>query len=328
MIGDRRLALPDSGGGRRPRGRSAARRLNARCLLVALLPWWAVPTLRAQSGGGYVIRRGTADSAGHTEIGGGSYKLSGTVGQPDAGSVSGGTYALTGGFWSSSSPPPSPQFGNDTCVSGTNGGNPCTRDADCPGGACRLKNRYVSTTLPPAATAHGIQVRLTSLDANSVGTPGNYDGTDRWAGVPSIGINDGLSPPFNAAKVQCAFASADWSGVGLVHLYGDVVVPRSSYDVSICSSVAGPCSTPLPIDTARFGDVVTPVNTINFQDVNSIVAKFQGTPAGPSKTRTDLVSAVLNPANPINFQDVSACVAAFQSKAFKQVVATPPATCP
>lgn len=224
--------------------------------------------------------------------------------------------------------PPDATAGDDVCVGGANAGLPCGQNSDCPGGLCQLKNRFISTTLPGAAIAHGVRVNLVGLHFNSVAMPSNYNGTNRWVGAPALGVVDGVSPSFNAAKVECAFTSQDWSAVGQIHLYGDVIVPQSSYDVFVCSSAAGPCSSPLRIETAKFGDVVAPMNTTNFQDVNSIVAKFQGTPAGPSKTRSDLVGAVLNPANPINFQDVSACVSAFQSKAFKAVVTTPPATCP
>lgn len=286
----------------------------------------------AQSGGGYVITRSTVDGGGvtfHTDGLPDGYRLGGTVGQHDASGPledTGGTYRLIGGFWRGTPAPLLP--GNDLCVGGGNAGQGCGQNSECPGGACRLKNRFVSATLPATATAHGVRVNLVSLDGNSVATPGSYDGTDRWVGVPMLGINDGISPSFNAARVQCAFASQDWSAVGLVHIYGDVVVPQSSYDVSMCSSAAGPCSAALRIGTAKFGDVVTPVNTVNFQDVNSIVAKFQGTPSGPSKTRTKLTNSIVNPANPINFQEVSACVSAFQSKAFKAVVTAAPVICP
>lgn len=226
-------------------------------------------------------------------------------------------------------PPPDPltKGTDDVCVGGVNAGQPCAQNSDCPGGFCRLKNRFITAEIPATATAHGLKVNIVGLDANSVATPGDYNGTDRWAGLPSIGVNDGISPPFNAAKTQCAFQSTNWSAVGRLHMYGDVVVPQSVYDVSNCSNAAT-CSAALRIGTAKWGDVVSPVNTVNFQDVNSIVAKFQGQPGAPSKTRADLVGRDLNPPNPINFQDVSACVSAFQSKPYKQIVALPPLTCP
>lgn len=248
---------------------------------------------------------------------------------------------------------------DDVCVGGANAGVPCAQNADCPGGFCRNKNRFITAVVSPAATAHGLKVTITNLDANSVANPADYNGTDRWAVATLLNVSDGISPPFNAARLQCSPTTPkacdgapsqaqgqscvddsdcqggvcrdgirDWSAVGTLHLYGDVVVPASTYDAFMCDSPTGPCSPALRLATARFGDVVAPVNTVNFQDVNSIVAKFQGTPAGPSKTRTKLTNSVVNPLNPVNFQEVSACVSAFQSKPFKTVVLVPPATCP
>lgn len=223
---------------------------------------------------------------------------------------------------------PPPQLGNDGCIGGANAGFGCTQHADCPGGFCQLKNRFITVSIPTTATAHGIKVSLVNLDANSVAVPSDYNGAARWVDAPTLNVNDGVSPSFHAANLQCAFTPQNWSAIGTVHLYGDVIVPGSTYDVSVCSSAAGPCSPALRIGTAKFGDVVTPVNTVNFQDVNAIVAKFQGNQAGPSKTRTKLTGSVVNPLNPINFQEVSACVSAFQGKPFKSVVTTPPTICP
>jgi hypothetical protein len=61
---------------------------------------WVATSANAQSGGGYVIKKSTIDSGGHSDLTGGGYKLGGTVGQHDAGDPTGGGYVLTGGFWS------------------------------------------------------------------------------------------------------------------------------------------------------------------------------------------------------------------------------------
>jgi len=60
--------------------------------------FWAVAAAHAQSGGGYVIKKGTIDSGGGT-VSGGAYLASGTVGQHDASDLAGGSYVLSGGFW-------------------------------------------------------------------------------------------------------------------------------------------------------------------------------------------------------------------------------------
>jgi|GEM_PF-1799185 len=224
---------------------------------------------------------------------------------------------------------------NDVCIGGANNGLPCAVNSDCPGGFCRLKNRYVTAQIPASATAHGVKVTIISLHADSVLTPGNYTtpggASERWVGPPTLGISDGAGfPAFNVGEIQCAFASMDWSAVGSLNMYGDVIVPGSTYDVSVCSAAAGPCSTALRIGTAKFGDVIAPVNTVNFSDAFSIVATLQGAPTRPSKTRADLVAAVLTPsnANAVNFSDVGACVSALQSKKFREIVPAAPATCP
>ena len=150
-------------------------------------------------------------------------------------------------------------------------------------------------------------------------------------------VSDGTSPPFNAARLQCAFFSTDWNALlasstgGMqLHIYGDVVVPGSTYDAYVCSGSGGPCSTALRIKTAKFGDIIAPLNVTNFQDIVAVVNKFQGVllpPAAPSKTRTKLNEPV-NPATLVNFSDISADVAAFQGVLYKNKFPTPPATCP
>lgn len=225
--------------------------------------------------------------------------------------------------------------GDDRCVWGSFVSEiPCSTEDECAGIPCWLKNRFISvdasTDMNPAPGEEydGLQVTLVDLHLDSVADPAMFAGQHRWAGPISLNISDGLSPPFNVAELQCKYDEGQWAAVGPVHLFGSAIVPASRYEIRLCITETGPCSSPLRIETAKFGDVVTPLNTVNFQDVNSIVAKFQGTPAGPSKTRTKLANSTVNPASPINFQEVSACVSAFQGKAFKTVVTTPPATCP
>ncbi len=227
-------------------------------------------------------------------------------------------------------PPAVTTAGDDVCVGGGNAGNPCSVNSDCPGGFCRLKNRYITVQIPATATANGIKVTLANLDADSVLTPATYNGTDRWVGLPSSPISDGAGyPTFIAAKTQCTFVSTDWSSVGRLLIYGDVIVPTSTYDAYNCASPTN-CSTALRIGTAKFGDVIAPVNTVNFSDAFSIVATLQGAPTRPQKTRSDLVAAVLNPsnANAVNFSDVGACVSALQLKKFREAVTAPPVICP
>jgi len=218
---------------------------------------------------------------------------------------------------------------DDVCHAGSLAGVACGQHSDCPGGYlayCHLKNRFITVELPTTATSHGVKVTLVGLDTNSVATPADYNGTDRWLGAPSLDIADGIWPPFNAAKVQCSFFSQDWSAVGRIHIYGDVIVPRSTYDVSVCNPQAT-CSSAVPVDTARFGKIVTQTTSVSYPDITALVARFRGLPFGPSKTRTKLREPV-DPKAPLNFGEVSAGIAAFQAKTYRLVVPAPPVVCP
>jgi hypothetical protein len=232
--------------------------------------------------------------------------------------------------------------GSDDKCGATPAGAACGQHSDCPGSFCQLKNRFITGVVPVTATAHGIKVTLVTLDANSVATPGNYTTpvgttkTERWAGTPTVNVSDGTSPQFNAAKLQCAFAPFDWNalltgstGGMTLHMYGDVVVPASLYDVSSCSPQAN-CSAALRIGTAKFGDIVLPLNVTNFQDITAVVNKFGGIqlpPAAPSKTRTKL-SEPVNPSTLVNFQDISGNVSAFQTTPYRIKYPAVPVVCP
>lgn len=215
---------------------------------------------------------------------------------------------------------------DDLCKSGSMANQPCAEHSDCPGGFCHLKNRFVTAEIPPTIW-NALKVTLVNIDANSVLAPANYNGTDRWVGAPTLGVNDGVSPPFNAAKTQCSFVTCNWSATGRVHIYGDVIRPGSLYDLRGCNPQTTCSQAALRIATAKFGDVISPLNVVNFQDVNAELSKFQSLPSGPSKTRAKLATSVLTMNSFINFADISACVAAFQGKAFKSIVLTPPDTC-
>jgi hypothetical protein len=67
------------------------------CLAV-ILPLMVTNTLRAQSGGPYVLEWSTIDGGGGVSLGG-QYVVDGTIGQPDAAYSAGGQYEVSGGFW-------------------------------------------------------------------------------------------------------------------------------------------------------------------------------------------------------------------------------------
>ncbi len=235
-------------------------------------------------------------------------------------------------------PQPLTKSADDVCVGGGNAGATCSLNSDCASGNCRNKNRYISALVPATATNNAIRVRILTLSADSVLTPTNYTDpgaeSERWLGAPTLNISDGAGfPVFDVAKIQCAFPGlVNWSaavGADPLHIFGDVIVPGSTYAVANCASATN-CSAEIIIGTAKFGDVIAPVNTVNFSDAFSVVATLQGAPTRPQKTRSDLVAAVLNPsnANAVNFSDVGACVSALQLVKFRQIVTAPPAVCP
>ena len=223
--------------------------------------------------------------------------------------------------------PSPPSRGDDVCDGGANNNLPCSRDADCPGGVCYLKNRFV-TVRPSSGSGLGIQVTLASLDPNSVS--GSFDGQVRWAGPPTTGISDGLLPAFSAAPLQCSINARNWSAFNPLHLYGSALVPNSAYDVRMCQSDVGPCSTALRVETAKFGDILPPLDaaTPNFQDVTSIVDKFQNKVGQKSKTRVKIQGQTPDPISAVNFLEVSADVKAFQGVLFKDAFPAGPEGCP
>lgn len=223
--------------------------------------------------------------------------------------------------------PSAPTRGDDVCSGGANDNLPCSRDSECPGGACRLKSRFL-TVRPPSGASLGIQVTLLSLSPNSVS--GSFDGQIRWVGPPTTGIPDGLLPNFIAAPLQCSIDARNWGTFTPLHIYGSAVVPDSAYDVRMCMNDETTCSPPLRVESAKFGDIVPPIDAANpnFQDINSIVDKFQNKPGQQSKTRVKIQGQTPDPVAPVNFLEVSADVKAFQGVLFRDAFPAGPESCP
>lgn len=230
--------------------------------------------------------------------------------------------------------PPAPRVGDDVCIGGTNAAHPCGQHAECPGGSCLLKNRFASfvPALPPIGDPipMGIKITAVNLAASSVSSPAALAGQSWWVQSPTMDIADGVSPAFDAASLACSFVAIDLSANSLLHAYGPAVVPGSAYEVQICTTVDGPCSAPLRVDTATWGDVTPPLvsGQPTFQDIMAVVNKFLGNPSGPSKTRTKLSGLSPDPLAPVNFHEVSTAVDAFKGHAFVTQFPVGPTTCP
>jgi hypothetical protein len=137
-----------------------------------------------------------------------------------------------------------------------------------------------------------------------------------------------------AARLQCDPHYHDWSTVGLLHVFGNAIVPSSSYHVQSlggsCSGIEDRCtaiSAPLTISTTRWGDVENPFNppsaTVqpDVTDIGALVNKFRSAPGAPIKARGLLAGAPGNVFGEITpevlsvdfgFSHISACVDAFR----------------
>jgi len=212
----------------------------------------------------------------------------------------------------------SPTAGNDTCQGGGNNGLPCSGSADCPGGACQTKNRFVSVTPSLVATAAAdpsvIQVTAVTLP----GALSAFNGDVWYADAPLVSNEGPPGGTFKSAKLACGTGSLrDWGAEGLVHLWGPIIVPGGTYHVRACAGVGVSCSEPpLIVNTAKYGDCVPltgGASQPNFIDISAVVTKFQGvSPSAISKTRAQMQPKTLNLAVNVNFLDISDVVNAFK----------------
>ena len=109
-------------------------------------------------------------------------------------------------------------------------GLPCSQNADCSGGLCWTKNRYLSFT--PAATPDPVGYKVTCVASPVPGALGQI----RWVGPPAPFSEGPSGGSFTGAPLQCDFHIQDWSGVGLVHVFGDTVAPGSVYTIEACAA--------------------------------------------------------------------------------------------
>ena len=225
-----------------------------------------------------------------------------------------------------------PAVGDDTCqTTGADLGTPCSTSADCPmaGSACGNKSRYISFTPANAAVASGtsIQIEIVTMPQFPAMVGDIY-----YAGVEQS-IPNAPNPALRGAPVQCTASpnSQTWTA-GVLHLFGPIIVPGSTYNVRMCNAAGGGCSAPLLVATAKWGDVIRGFGggtQPNFGDINSVVQKFSNLASAPSMPRADLVGpqppGTQNTPNQVaNFSDVSADVAAFGGFAYPYTVSACP----
>jgi len=182
-----------------------------------------------------------------------------------------------------------------------------------------LKNRYVAFVAPTDPTPMALQVRLANLPPPFDG----YNGETRWVGPPAVHA-DGVGGSFVAARLQCNAYYHDWSTIGLLHVYGEAVVPSASYAVEAlaCAGGIAAATGSLAIETGVWGDVVAPFAADgtspqpDFTDIAAVVATFIDAPGNPGKARAQLQPGVPDPAAAIDFKDIADAVQAFLNEPY------------
>jgi hypothetical protein len=166
------------------------------------------------------------------------------------------------------------------------------------------------------------------------------DGWHKWVGQPRLvseisGQGNDSPPNFWAATLQCDPFWVDWTAYadeqhpdGVIHVYGQDVVPGTTYDVQLvqqdCETSEQYFSSSLSILTSLWGDAVldcstdpcgSPQGTVNFDDISAVVAKFKNSSGAPAKARVDLGSPAASSGVPdqiIDFVDIPLAVDAFR----------------
>jgi hypothetical protein len=214
------------------------------------------------------------------------------------------------------------------------------------------KSRFISFGFPVASCSSALRVQLVSLHHVSPPYSGgasmpftSFEGQVRWVGPPGQYVESTANPTtFYASQLQCAPHYRDWSTVGLVHVMGSAIVPSSVYEVenvaASCAGAEASCtavSAPLTVSTTRWGDVTDaynpPATTAqpDFNDIQSMVAKFRSAPGAPIKARVLIAGNDANGnidvatiANDFNFTHIAACVDAFRGKPYPNMISSCP----
>jgi hypothetical protein len=142
-----------------------------------------------------------------------------------------------------------------------------------------------------------------------------------------------------ASHLQCTPYYHDWSTISVLHVTGEAIVPSSTYNVEnlalACQGqeTTAPClpgganvSTPLPVVTARWGDVwpeYNPPSTTqqpDTQDIGALVNKFKSALGAPIKARSKLAGVdargLMDITPDVGFDDIPLCVDGFKGKAY------------
>lgn len=133
---------------------------------------------------------------------------------------------------------------------------------------------------------------------------GRFNGEYRWVGPNG--------------KTQCDPYYFDWGSEGLLHVYGDAIVPSSKYDVQAieegCTETHENCySEALRVETGAWGDVDDDGDA-DFTDIGLVVDAFKSIYIDSTLQQSDLDPEVPN--KNINFADIGKAVDAFKQIAY------------
>jgi cysteine-rich repeat protein len=180
------------------------------------------------------------------------------------------------------------------------------------------RNRYLTFAPPTPVVAGGEPVAIRAKIIDAPQFPAAI-GQVHWAGVPTEASDGADNPAIMISQLQCEPVVRDWSDAPLLSLYGQAVVPGSTYEIRTATAeclalgVEECLSEPIVLRTAKWGDAFAPWGGSaqpNFGDVSALLDKFRGLPTAPSLTFTDLMPDIPNQI--VNFADVSAGVDAFR----------------
>ena len=188
------------------------------------------------------------------------------------------------------------------------------------------KNRFISFS----PTNPG---RQTALRVTMVNLPGAYNvwnGHQMWVNGPTTVTELPSSagavplPAFQAGTLSCQRECRDWSTVRVLNVFHESIIPGARYVVQAIDCDCDPAdetrySAPLPLATAKHGDVVGPFllgawtapdGSVDVAtDVVSVLDKFGAAPTAPSKVWADLEPACID--RKINITDVVIILDAF-----------------
>jgi len=159
------------------------------------------------------------------------------------------------------------------------------------------------------------------------------EGRTLWVGPPQEFPEEDNSDPtltFTGAALSCQPYYHDWSGIGMLHIFGPEITPNSAFTVQFINegcpdSSEFNFSPPLPAPTGQFGDTLAPffpqsLPQPDFTDINASVIKFLGNHGAPIKAIVQLVPNVVGPDGSVSFRDINADVQSFLGGSYLDIV--------